>query len=59
MTLADTRSKPNSKPWKPKVTPPRRKGGNFRGKGGRQNDYGRQAINNTGTNTNSGSGRNW
>ena len=35
MTLADTRSKPNSKPWKPEVTPPRRRRGNFRGKGGR------------------------
>ena len=32
MTPADTRSKPNSKPWKPEVTPPRRRGGNFRGK---------------------------
>ena len=36
MTSADTRSKPNSKPRKPEVTPPRRRGGNFRGKGGRQ-----------------------
>ena len=42
MTSADTRSKPNSKPWKPEVTPPRRRGGNFRGKGGRQNDACRQ-----------------
>ena len=50
MTSADTRSKPNSKPWKPEVTPPRRRGGNFRGKGGRQNDSVRQASNNTGTN---------
>ena len=25
MTSADARSKPNSKPWKPEVTPPRRK----------------------------------
>ena len=56
MTSADTRSKPNSKPWKPEVTPPRRRGGNFRGKGGRQNDSSRQASNNTGTN-NSGNGR--
>ena len=31
MTSADTRGKPNSKPWKPEVTPPRRRGGNFRG----------------------------
>ena len=29
MTSADTRSKPNSKPWKPEVTPPKRSGGNF------------------------------
>ena len=59
MTSADTRSKPNSKPWKPEVTPPRRRGGNFRGKGGRQNDSGRQASNNSGTTNNSGSGRNF
>ena len=59
MTSADTRSKPNSKPWKPEVTPPRRRGGNFRGKGGRQNDSGRQASNNTGANSNSGSGKNF
>ena len=50
MTSADTRSKPNSKPWKPEVTPPRRRGGNFKGKGGRQNDFGRQTNNNSGTN---------
>ena len=56
MTSADTRGKPNSKPWKPEVTPPRRRGGNFRGKGGGQNDSSRQASNNTGTN-NSGNGR--
>ena len=57
MTSADTRSKPNSKPWKPEVIPPRRRGGYFRGKGGRQNDSGRQASNNTGTNNNGGNGR--
>ena len=56
MTSADTRSKPNSKPWKPEVTPPRRRGINFRGKESRQNDFSRQASNNTGTNNN-GSGR--
>ena len=55
MTSADTRSKPNSKPWKPEVTPPRRRGGNFRGKGGRQNDSGRQ----TNTFGNSSNGRNF
>ena len=59
MTSSDTKSKPNSKPWKPEVTPPRRRGGNFGGKGGRQNDSGRQASNNTGANSNSGSGRNF
>ena len=59
MTSADTRSKPNSKPWKPEVTPPRRGGGNFRGKGGRQNDAGRQTSNSSGTNGNSGNGRNF
>ena len=59
MTSANTRSKPILKPWKPEVTPPRRRGGNFRGKGGRQNDSGRQASNNTGTNSSSGSGRNF
>ena len=59
MTSADTRSKPNSKPWKPEVTPPRRREGNFRGKGGRQNDSGRQTNNNSGTNGNSSNGRNF
>ena len=59
MTSADTRSKPNSKPWKPEVTLPRRRGGNFRGKGGRQNDSGRQTYNNSGTNGNSSNGRNF
>ena len=59
MTSADSRSKPNSKSWKPKVTPPRRRGGSFRGKGGRQNDSGRQASYNNSTNGNSGSGRNF
>ena len=56
VTSTDTRDKPNSKPWKPEVTPPRRRGGNFRGKGGRQNYSSRQASNNTGTN-NSGNSR--
>ena len=58
MTSADTRSKPNSKPWKPEVTPPRRRGGNFRGKGCRQNDAGRQTSNSSSTNGNSSNGRN-
>ena len=59
MTSADTRSKLNSKPWKPKVTPPRRRGGNFRGKGGSQNDSGRQTNNNSDRNNNNGSSRNF
>ena len=59
MTSADTRSKSNSKPWKPEVTPPRRRGGNFRGKGGRQNDSSRQTNNNSGINGNSSNVRNF
>ena len=59
MTSADTRHKPNLKPWKPEVTPSRRRGGNFRGKGGRQNDSGRQTNNNFGTNGSSSNGRNF
>ena len=37
ITSADFRSK-SSKPWKPEVTPPRRRGGFNRGRGGRQFD---------------------
>ena len=37
ITSADIRSK-SSKPWKPEVTPPRRRGGFNRGRGGRQFD---------------------
>ena len=37
VTSADFRSK-SSKPWKPEVTPPRRRGGFNRGRGGRQFD---------------------
>ena len=36
MMPSDSRNKPNTKPWKPEVTPPRRKGNNFRGRGFRQ-----------------------
>ena len=50
MIMADPRGKLNSKPWKPEVTPPRRTGGSFRGKGNRQNDSGRQNSTNTSTN---------
>ena len=36
MTSADTRNKLSLKHWKPGVTPPRSRGGSFRGKGGRK-----------------------
>ena len=36
MSSADFGSKSSSKPWKPEVTPPRRRGGSNRGRGGRQ-----------------------
>ena len=48
MMPSDTRNKPNTKPWKPEVTPPRRKGSNFRGRGFRQNDSGRRENNSSG-----------
>ena len=44
MMPSDSRNKPNPKPWKPEVTPPRREGNNFRGRGFRQNDSGRRDI---------------
>ena len=50
MIPTDTRKKSNSKPWKPEVTPPRRKRGNFRGRGFRQNDSGRRDNNSSGPN---------
>ena len=37
ITSADFRSK-SGRPWKPEVTPPRRRGGFNRGRGGRQFD---------------------
>ena len=40
--LPENRNKPTSKPWKPEVTPPRRKNNNFRGKGIRPSDSGRR-----------------
>ena len=48
MMPSDSRNKPNPKPWKPEVTPPRRKGNNFRGRGFRQNDSGRRDNNSLG-----------
>ena len=38
ISSADFRGKSSNKPWKPKVTPPRRRGGSNRGRGGRQFD---------------------
>ena len=38
ISSADFRGKPSGKPWKPEVTPPRRRGGFNRGRGGRQFD---------------------
>ena len=38
ISSVDFRDKFSSKPWKPEVTPPRRRGGFNRGRGGRQFD---------------------
>ena len=38
ISSTDFRGKSSSKPWKPEVTPPRRRGGSNRGRGGRQFD---------------------
>ena len=38
ISSADFRGKSSGKPWKPEVTPPRRRGGFNRGRGGRQFD---------------------
>ena len=38
ISSADFRDKASSKPWKPEVTPLRRRGGFNRGRGGRQFD---------------------
>ena len=42
ISSADFRGKSSSKPWKPEVTPPRRRGGFKRGRGGRQSDNAQQ-----------------
>ena len=52
MMPSDSRNKPNTKPWKPEVTPPRRKGNNFRGRGFKQNDSGRRDSSSSGLNNN-------
>ena len=60
MMPSDSRNKPNTKPWKPEVTPPRRKGNNFiRGRGFRQNDSGRRDSSSSGLNNNSNRDRNF
>ena len=38
VSSADFRGKSSSKPWKPEITPPRRRGGFNKGRGGRQFD---------------------
>ena len=38
ISSADFRGKSSNKPWKPEVTPQRRRGGSNRGRGGRQFD---------------------
>ena len=59
MMPSDSRNKPNTKPWEPEVTPPRRKGNNFRGRGFRQNDSGRRDGSSSGLNNNSNRDRNF
>ena len=59
MMPSDTRNKPNTKPWKLEVTPSRRKGNNFRGRGFRQNDSGRRDNNSSDPNSNSNRDRNF
>ena len=61
MMPSDSRSKPNTKPWKPEVhvTPPRRKGNAFRGRSFRQNDMGRRDNSNSGQNSNNSRDRNF
>ena len=59
MMPSDSRNKPNTKPWKLEVTPSRRKGNNFRGRGFRQNDSGRRDGSSSGLNNNSNRDRNF
>ena len=59
MMPSDSRNKPNPKPWKLEVTPPRRKGNNFRGRGFRQNDTGRRDNSSSGQNSNNSRDRNF
>ena len=59
MMPSDSRKKSNPKPWKPEVTPSRRKGNNFRGRGFRQNDSGRRDNSSSGLNNNNNRDRNF
>ena len=59
MMPSDSRNKPNTKPWKLEVTPPRRKGKNLRGRGFRQNDSGRRDNSSSGLNNNINRDRNF
>ena len=59
MMPSDSRNRPNPKPWKPEVTPPRRKGNSFRGRGFRQNDIGQRDNSSSGQNSNNGRDRNF
>ena len=60
LSTADPRNRSNNKPWKPEVTPLRRRGGINRGRGGRQfdnfqhNDKSRNNDSNNGQNGNNG-----
>ena len=59
MLPSDSRNKQNPKPWKPEITPPRRKGNAFRGRSFRQNDMGRRDNSNSGKNSNNNRDRNF
>ena len=59
MLPSDSRNKPNPKPWKLEVTPPRRKGNAFRGRSFRQNDMGRRDNSNSGQNSSNSRDRNF
>ena len=59
MLPSDSRNKQNPKPWKPEVTPPRRKGNAFRGRSFRQNDMGRRDNSNSGQSSNNSRDRNF
>ena len=59
MLPSDSRNKPNPKPWKLEVTPPRRKGNTFRGRSFRQNDIGQRDNSGSGQNSNNSRDRNF